>query len=225
MKLSEATINILKNYSTINPSILVKPGSTLQTIAPASRAIFTKASVEESFPQQFALHELSTFLGVISLFREPELEFNDKQLVIKSDKQSVNYTLAEPSMVIAPPEREFVFPSDAEIEFTITAEDISRLIRAAGVMKLPHVAIWCDSEHVVKVSAFDQKASTKNTFDIEVGTTQHDFKMILQIEHLVKIMTNAYNVRVSSKGMACFESEKMTYYIACEANSKFTKGE
>ena len=156
MKLSEATINILKNYATINPSILVKPGSTLQTIAPASRAIFAKASVEESFPQQFALHELSTFLGVISLFKEPELEFTDKQLKIKSDKQSVSYDLAEPSMVIAPPDREFVFPADAEIEFDITSDDISRLIRAAGVLKLPHVAIWSDNERVIKVSAFDQ---------------------------------------------------------------------
>jgi hypothetical protein len=225
MKLSEATINILKNYSTINPSILVKPGSVLQTIAPVSRAIFAKASVEESFPQQIALHELSTFLGVLSLFKDPELEFHDKQVVIKSDKQSVSYDLAEPTMVISPPDREFVFPADAEIEFDITPDDTSRLIRAAGVLKLPHVAIWSDKEHVVKVSAFDQTAKTKNTFDIVVGTSPHDFKMILQIDNLVKIMNNAYNVKVSSKGMACFQSDKMTYYIACEANSKFTKGE
>lgn len=33
MKLSARTINILKNFSTINPSIVLKPGNTVTTIS------------------------------------------------------------------------------------------------------------------------------------------------------------------------------------------------
>lgn len=224
MKLSESTINILKNFSTINPSILVKPGSILQTIAPASRSIYARAIVEESFPQQFALHELPTFLGVTSLFKEPELEFEEKLISIKSDNQSVEYTLAEPSMVIAPPDRELIL-NDPEFEFELKPDDITRLIRAAGVLKLQNASIWTDDDHKVKLSVFDEKQTTRNTFNIDIGTSPHDFKMILQIEHLVKIMPKAYNVKVSSKRMIKLESDNLYYFIACEASSKFTKGE
>lgn len=224
MKLSESTINILKNFSTINPSILVKPGSTLQTIAPVSRSIYAKAVVEESFPQQFALHELNTFLGVTSLFKDPDFEFDDKQVTIKSENQAVEYTLAEPSMVIAPPDRELVL-ADPEFEFELKPDDITRLIRAAGVLKLQNAAIWTDSERKVKLSVFDEKQTTRNTFNIDIGTSPHDFKMVLQIEHLVKIMPKSYNVKLSSKRMVKLESDNLFYFIACEASSKFTKGE
>ena len=36
MKLSATTIEILKNYATINPSILVKPGNVLATVSLSS---------------------------------------------------------------------------------------------------------------------------------------------------------------------------------------------
>ena len=92
-------------------------------------------------------------------------------------------------------------------------------------MKLTNAAIWTNEDHVVKLSAFDQRASTRNTFDIDVGRSPHDFKMVLLIEHLVKIMPNKYNVKVSSNRMVKFESNNTTYFIACEATSQFTKGE
>lgn len=91
MKLSENTINILKNYSVINPSLLVKPGNVLSTVSPV-KSIFAKATVEENFPSQFAIYELSKFLGVVSLFNEPELDFGEKQMTIISGSQSLNYT-------------------------------------------------------------------------------------------------------------------------------------
>jgi len=98
MKLSENTISVLKNFATINPSVLIKQGNTIATISP-QRTILARATVEEEFPQQFAIYELAKFLGVLSLFKEPELEFGPQQVMITSGKQSVNYTYADPSMV------------------------------------------------------------------------------------------------------------------------------
>ena len=103
MKISEKTINILKNFSNINGSILVRPGNVLKTVG-TQRSIYATAIVEEDFPQQFAIYELSKFLGVLSLFQDHDINFGEHQLSITSGNQVVNYTYADISAIIAPPD-------------------------------------------------------------------------------------------------------------------------
>jgi len=50
MKLSEKTLNILKNFSSINQSILVKQGNQLRTISVAKN-ILAEAEIKEDFPE------------------------------------------------------------------------------------------------------------------------------------------------------------------------------
>jgi hypothetical protein len=47
------------------------------------------AQVQEEFPVLAAIYELPKFLGVLSMFKEPELEWGDKQVVITAGKQQV----------------------------------------------------------------------------------------------------------------------------------------
>ena len=58
MKLSKNTIEVLKNFATINTNILVREGSTLSTIS-TGKNIFARADIEESFPQEFAVYDLN----------------------------------------------------------------------------------------------------------------------------------------------------------------------
>ena len=58
MNLSKQTVDILKNYSTINSSIAVSTGSTLQTMS-AMKNILVKSTVEESFETDFAIYDLT----------------------------------------------------------------------------------------------------------------------------------------------------------------------
>jgi len=44
--------------------------------------------------------------------------------------------------------------------------------------------------------------------------------MYMKVENL-KIMPNDYMVNLSSKGLSCFTSNKVKYFIAIESNSKF----
>ena len=39
MKISTETLNILKNFSTINSSLVVKQGNTIRTISPAKNIL------------------------------------------------------------------------------------------------------------------------------------------------------------------------------------------
>ena len=71
MKLSVDTVNILKNFSLINPSIAFKAGNSLSTMSP-QRSVMARADLDDHFPSDGAIYDLSRFLGVISLFETPE---------------------------------------------------------------------------------------------------------------------------------------------------------
>ena len=58
MKLSESTVNVLKNFSGINQSLQFKSGNILRTISPM-KTVFVEATVYENFSKEFALFDLN----------------------------------------------------------------------------------------------------------------------------------------------------------------------
>lgn len=218
MKLSDNTLAILKSFATINPSILVRPGSTLSTIS-QQKSIFAKAIVEENFPQQFAIYELSKFIGVLSLFQDPEIELGEKSMLIKSGKQQIRYTYAEPSMIVGSPEKDINFP-EPEIEFNIAQDELQKVIRAANVLQLPDISVQGNKEKI-RVYAANSKNPTADTFCIDVGETDKHFSMDFKVENIVKLMPANYNVKISSKGLALYTSDKISYYVATESSSNY----
>jgi hypothetical protein len=219
MKLSEHTVNVLKNFSNINPMLLVNPGSSLTTMN-INKSIFALADVEENFPSQFAIFELPKFLGVLSLFKEPELEFGSKQVKIVADRQSVNYTFADPSMIVAPdPNKNINFPA-ADIEFSISQEELQRVVRATAVLQLPDIAVVGDGENI-SITATNSKNPTTDGFSIVVGNTDKNFTMYFEVSDIIKLISSDYNVKISSKGLSQWRSDNVLYYVAVKANSSF----
>lgn len=217
MKIGEKTISIWKNFSTINPSLLVMPGNILSTVSP-QKSIMAKATVDEQFPVQFAIYDLSRFLGIISLMKDPMYNFHDKYVEISTSHQAVRYTYTDPDQIIAPPSREIAFP-DPEVDFVLTSEDLSSVIRAGNVLQMPEIAI-VGKQGKICVSAVDSKNITNDTFSIDVGDTEYDFNMIFKTESL-KLINSSYSVSITSKGLARFHSDLVTYWVATESNSTF----
>ena len=218
MKISESTLVILKNFAAINKSILVKPGSVLSTIS-EMKTIFAKATVQETFPAQFAIYELSKFLGVLSLFNDPEIEFNEKNMKISSGKQSLLYTYADASMIVTPPEKDITFPSP-DIEFNVTQEELQRVVRSAGVLQLPEITVVGDGS-VIRLCSGNSKNPSADTFMVDVGTTEKTFNMVFKAENAMKLISTDYNVKISSKGLSLFTSNTVSYYVPTESNSSF----
>ena len=219
MKLSDNTINVLKNFATINPSVLVHPGDTITTMSP-TKSIYAKALVEESFPTRFAIYELSKFLGITSLFKDPELDFGEHQVKIVSGRQSVNYTYADPSMIVAPdPNKDINFPA-ADVEFSISQEELQKVVRASGVLQLPEIAVTGDNHHIT-VTATNSKNPTTDVFAVEVGETDKSFSMIFKLENIIKLISGNYDVKISSRGLSKWSTGNVMYYVATEASSSF----
>lgn len=217
MKLETRTMQILKNFSSINPSLMFKPGSTLNTMSP-NKTVLAKANIKEQIPSQFAIYDLSKFLGVLSLFEQPELQVEEKQMVINGGQQKVRYTFASPDAIVLPPSKDVAMP-DCEIQFKLTSDDLMKVMKAMGVMQLPEIAVVGENGEM-SIQAIDSKNPSADSYRVVLGETGVTFKMIFKAEN-IKIITGDYDVSISSKGIGHFKGNDVEYFIATEANSTF----
>lgn len=225
MKLSSDTINLLKNFASINQGIYFKQGKTIKTVSP-QKNIMAEVTVDESFPVDFGVYDLNNFLSVISLHKDdPTLNFEDKNILISGLKgrSKIKYRFCEPTMIVVPPEKNIVMP-DPEIRFTLNAEDFDWILRAAAVLSSPHIAIESDGEKIF-VSTIDLQNDSAHTDSIEISEGNGDkYKMIFKTENL-KMISGTYEVSLSSKGISHFKNKNknLQYWITTEAGSKFEK--
>ena len=220
MKLSESTVNLLKNFSSINQSILFKEGSKLRTIS-VMKNILVEANINEEFDKDFGIYDLNQFLNGLSLHASPELDFtNDEYVVIKEGRMRSKYFFADPSVIVAPPEKEITLPSE-DVSFELTSQQLEKLKKAASVYQLPDVSVIGEAG-VIKLVARDKKNDTSNDFCIVVGETESEFVFNFKEENL-KIVPGNYDVVVSSKLLSRFTNQNIdvTYYIALEPDSSF----
>lgn len=217
MKFSENTLSVLKNFSTINPSVMLKKGNTIRTISP-QKTVMATATIGETFGTNAGVYDLSRFLATLSLLDDPEIEFLDTMFSIKSGKDSVNYTYAAESMIVTPPDNDIQVPNP-EVKVSVSWEHIQKVIRAAGVLQLGEIAFKGDGENV-RLAAIDSKNPTADGFNVVLSSTDKNFEMIIKVENL-KLMPADYDVSLSSKGLAHFKTDKVQYFIAIEKHSKF----
>lgn len=217
MKFESQTLAILKNFSSINPSICFKEGQRLRTISPG-KTILAQAKATSELPGTFAIYDLSRFLSVLSLFEQPTITTNTTSLTIADERQTVNYTFADLSTITVPPDRT---PSieGAEISFDLTAEALLRVQKAMGVLSLSEMSVFGDGKNIY-LKAVDSKKSGSDTFAIGVGETNHKFNMIFKAEN-IKLLPGSYATRIASKGIAHFAGDAVEYWIATESSSTF----
>ena len=215
MKLSENTIAVLKNFASINQSILVKNGNKLRTIS-VMKNILAEAEVNETFPCDFAIYDLNQFLNGLSLHQDPELDFsNDTHVVIREGKRRVKYFFADPEVIVSPPEKEISLPSK-DVCFQLEHSQLDKLKKAAAVYSLDDLSAIGDAG-VIRLVVRDKKNDTSNEYSIVVGETDQEFVYNFKVENLKIIPTN-YDVVISSKLLSQFTNERynINYYIALE---------
>ena len=122
MKLSDETVSILKNFSTINEAIVFEEGNRMRTVA-VNKSILAEARIQETIPTRFAIYNLNQFIGAMSMFDRADLEMNDKQVKMQFTGTSINYTCADESLVVKPPEKEIQFP-DAYVNFVLSSDNL-----------------------------------------------------------------------------------------------------
>ena len=221
MKVSEKTINLLRNYANINQSIEFREGKNLKTVSPLN-TILASVEVEEQFTRTFPIYELNRFLGTLALFQNPELDFTDNGVVISDENHEATYRYCgSSSMFQTPPEKNITFP-DAEVSFELYQDQFKKTINAANTLGLPEVVVEGNSSDIQLVVS-DTGNVSSDIFSTTVGKTDNTFRMIFKTENLNKIMEGDYHVSLSSKRISHFKrnSDSLQYWIALEQNSSY----
>ena len=217
MKLSKETVALFKNFSGINTNLLLKQGNKIATIS-GQKNVMADASVTETFPD-FAIYDLNEFLGAMSLFEDPELDFQDKYVSIKQGSMNIKFFAADASVLTAP-QKAITFP-DAEINFSLSSAMLNMLHKTASVLRAADVSIVGDGSKITAIVG-DKKNASGNSFSEPVGDTDKTFNVNLKVENL-KMLPGDYNVSISSKKISRFKAPNsdLVYYVAVEADSTF----
>lgn len=220
MKLSEKTTSLLKNFSSINGSILVKSGTSIRTMSPMKN-ILAEAVIDEDMPRDFAIYDLPQFLNTIDLMDGPVLDFtNENYVVIKRERSKFKYWFADPNLITRPPEKAIELPSQ-DVCFELEQEQLRQLTRAADVLGLEDMSAIGDGS-AIKLVVRDKNNQTSNDYSIEVGKTDKEFVFNFKREN-IKIIPGSYDVVISKKQLARFTNNtlNLNYFIALEPDSVY----
>lgn len=222
MKLTKDTLDVLKNFASINSGMEFKKGNTIRTMS-SGKTVLAKATLKDEFPQDFCVYDLNQFLMIHSSSDATELSFDDKNILfVFGPKKSTKYRKTAKEMIVTAPDKELTLPS-VDIAFTLTKEDFSDLLKQASHIQSPHIAVESDGD-TINLVTFNAKDDSAHVHTAEIGAGNgKKFKMVFLTENL-KMIPGSYDVEICAKGLASFKNKNidLQYWIATESKeSKF----
>ena len=219
MRLSSETVALLKNFSSINQSILIRAGKQLRTMS-VMKNILVESDIPEEFSRDVAIYDLNQFLNCLSLIENADVNLEENGIVITDGTNSIEYRYSDPSVIKAPPEKELVLPSE-DVCVVLTEENLATVKKAAAVLQIPDVSLVGDGERIY-LTVRDKKNSGSNSYRIVVGETSAVFQFNLKVENL-KLLGGDYDVTISAQNLAKFvsHSRPVVYFVALEPDSTF----
>jgi hypothetical protein len=218
MKLSNETLTVLKNFSSINESLLFREGNKLTTVS-SSKTVLAEATLKDSFPQDFCVYDLNQFLSVYSLYKDKtELEFDESNIIFRSGRSKIKYRMAAKEMIVTPPDKTITLPSE-DCVFEMDAEVYEEILKTSSVLSSPHIAIQSDGS-TITLGTFDAANDSAHTNSITIAEVNDGkvYKIVFKTENL-KMIPGSYKVTISFKGIGHFKNVKddIQYWIAFEA--------
>lgn len=213
MQLSNVTLEILKNFSSINNNLIINPGNQLITRS-NQKHIIAKAEVIETFPSQFGIYSLPEFLGAVSLFNEPELIFEEKCVIISSGKNAVKFFAADISLLPEIPTIKSVPSTDVSCD--LDKSILSFIMKSASILNVPDFSIVGDGKEIY-VMVGDKSNKTSNVFKSAITESDKIFRFNMKIENL-KVIKESYELSIMGKRMCKLTGKVLPieYYIALE---------
>jgi len=211
LKLNQNSIEVLKNFAAICNNIQFKTGNVVKTRS-ASNTVIGMATLDQTIPTDFAVFDLSKFLSVLSLYKDPELDFNDRYVSIGEDNRYVKYQYSDPKTIVS-------FDYDKKLKsppvlttFKITNEQFIRIMKASSVLSSQNIVIE-GKDGKIYVMTQDIKNPASDVFEIEIGATEKTFKVVYDAS-VFKLLPEDYNVTIFESQMTMLECDRVTYYIA-----------
>jgi hypothetical protein len=222
VSISNDTLSVLRNFSSINPNVVLKPGQEVKTISEAKN-ILAVADIGEDFPTEMGIYDLNEFLSVVNLVDKPQLNFGDNHVDIVGGNSKVKYFFSD-SSILTTPQKDITMP-DCEVEVSFTDDTLSQIRKAASALGHSEMSITATDDGV-NIKVFDSKDSSANIYNIQLandaGYKEGQFEFVINISNL-KLLDGDYEVKISSKLISEWKNttKPVRYYIALEKNSNY----
>ena len=228
MNVTEYLLTVLKNFSMINPNLVFEEGKVLKTIS-EQKNIIGEATIDVDIPCRFGIYDMGEFLGVLSMFENPTLDFSDDMKYTKvrdsNSKQYVKYFFSDPEN-LTHLSKDVKLP-EMHLKFKMTSDLFKAIKKAASTLNVNDVVFTkLDGEYVVQV--YDTKVSSSNCYTMDIPGAEcnyEEFKFIYNIDNLKILLDGEYDVEVSSRLISKLvnTSKDLSYIIALEKNSTFAE--
>lgn len=215
MKLTENTISVLKNFATINESLLINSGTQQRTMN-IDRTILAEFTASDDFPLQFGIYDLPQFLANISLLENPDVDYGDSSLVMTNDMRSLSFNYCSPTHIKSPPNKTLKI-ENPDVEFDLSSENFQFLLKLAATNNLPNVTVANDGNQLI-IKTYERSNDSSNVGMIRLGDYEgKDFSATFNVNNF-KMNVNDYHVKVNLEGFALFETKDQTlrYFIALD---------
>lgn len=215
MKLSENTLNVLKNFASINSGVVLNEGKVQKSISP-EKSILVEATLEDEIPNQFGIYDLNQFLANLTLIKNTEITFDKDSVTIFDGEMSFNYLGCSTNLIITPPDKELALKS-VDVKFTLLNSSFQNWIKRAVLNSIPNLSvIGKNGELLIKIH--EKANDTSNQGSVKIGDyAGKDFVATFKIDNL-KLLPDDYTVEVQAGAFAKFTNANntLTYFIALE---------
>ena len=220
---SDTTNKILRNFAGVSNSILLVEGQVQKTVA-SGKSVLAIAELPEAWPKETGIYDLGMFLGTLSSFKQPGIEFDDDAMVISQGRSRVRYRYSDPSTILTAPNKSLKTDNPA-VEFTLNEETLTRLKKQCSLLQLESVTFSVEDGKVL-VRAADPKNPASHAFEHEVEDetiTLHDEdyseSRTFKTEYLGMLLDGSYRVALAGwpYGYFVHESEPVSYFIVAQS--------
>lgn len=224
-QLSASTIEVLKNFASINTGLFFKEGKKQRTIS-STKSILAEAVLDDALPSSFGIYDLNNFLAIIGFddVKTSELSYEDPTLTVKlRDQELMKFRCCESKMLVTPPNKDLDLGT-VDVKFDLTEEALSRILKAASILSSPNIVVESDGTKMV-LATMDVGNDSAHQYSCTLGQEPKQvFQFVFRTDNW-KMLPGAYHVEISSKGLSKFThaTRPLMYWLALESTSKSEK--
>lgn len=215
MKLSNSTLNILKNFALINQGIVLNKDQATYTKT-VDNSLLAKVQFED-LNETFALYDITGYLATLSLFESPDIKFNDNNMTISDGIMSVKKHYSSIDVIDYPEDEQInsveSITENAVVDFVLSGEQLAKIIKASAIMKFNVVTFKSDGKSA-QATLSDSTNCTGDTFELDLGLCEREFSVDLFVDN-VRCMPASYSVSVLDE-LVFLQNEtlNLSYWLA-----------